>query len=110
MAMARSPARRNALTNSGTSSGIMALARAIRLPDSKSAPRAICAFMILSASSSRVGMNRRAMVIIMASSWAGKWKRLKGESSSSMPSARATGEVVSVKRDVPSTRKPRRSV
>ena len=50
----------------------IAFAREIRLPLSKSAPRAIWAFMILSVSSSRVGMKRRAMVIIMASSWAGK--------------------------------------
>ena len=65
-------------------------------------PRAICAFMILSVSSSRVGMKRRAMVIIMASSWAGKWMHLQaGISSCSMPSVRAMGEVVSVRSDVP---------
>jgi hypothetical protein len=34
----------------------------------KSAPRAICAFMMRSVSSSSVGMNRSAMVIIIASS------------------------------------------
>ena len=81
------------------------MARLMRLPLSKSAPRAICAFMILSASSIRVGMKRRAMVIIMASSCAGKCSLLRGLSSVSMPSHREMGEVVSVSTEVPATRK-----
>ena len=103
MAMASSSARRKAETNSGTSSGTRLLARANRLPLSKSAPRAIWAFMILSVSSSRVGMNRRAMVIIIASSWAGKPIRANGDINRSSPSVRAMGEVVRVNSEVAST-------
>ena len=83
--------------------GIMFLARFIRLPDSKSAPRAICAFIILSASSISVGMKRSAIVIIMASSCAGKWILLSGISSRSSPSVSAIGVVVSVIRLVPTS-------
>ena len=97
MAMASSSARRKALTNRGTSSGTIAFARRKRLPDSKSAPRAICAFMILSASSIKVGMKRRAMDIIMAISWAGKRRRVNGRIRLSMPSVREMAEVVSVR-------------
>ena len=68
MAVANSSARRNALMNSGTRIGTSALARWKIFPVSKSAPRAFCADMILSVSSISVGMNRRAMDIIMASS------------------------------------------
>ena len=48
--------------------GTSALAFWKMFPLSKSAPRAFCADMILSVSSISVGMNRRAMAIIMASS------------------------------------------
>ena len=68
MAVASSSARRKALINRGTSTGIRAFARSMMLPLSKSAPRAFWADMILSVSSIRVGMNRRAMHIIMESS------------------------------------------
>ena len=78
--------------------GIIFFARFIRLPDSKSAPRAICAFIILSASSISVGMKRSAMVIIMASSCAGKWI-----SAFSRPSVSWFGVVVSVIRLVPTS-------
>ena len=97
MASASSSARRNALTNSGTSSGIMALARWRMLPVSKFAPRAFWAFMILSASSISVGMKRSAMDIIMAISWAGKWTTVSGRISDSRPSVSEMGEVVSVR-------------
>ena len=50
------------------SSLLAAFAFCIRLPDSKSPPRAFWADMILSVSSIRVGINRRAMLIIIASS------------------------------------------
>mgnify|MGYP002981931322 CR=1 FL=1 len=46
----------------------MALARLKMFPLSKSAPLAICAFMILSVSSNKMGMKRSAMDIIMATS------------------------------------------
>ena len=104
MAMASSSARRKAPTNSGTSSGTMAFARWSRLPVSKSAPRAVCAFMILSVSSRSVGMKRRAMVIIMAISCTGKCTAFRGLSSRSSASVSAMGEVVSVKSDVPASR------
>ena len=51
IAVASSSARRNAEMNSGTRMGIIALARWIRLPESKSAPRAFWAEMIFSVSS-----------------------------------------------------------
>ena len=94
MAVASSSARRKALTNSGTRMGISALARRMRLPVSKSAPRAFWAEMILSVSSISVGMKRRAMDIIIASSWTGTWSFFKGFISRSMASVRAMGEVV----------------
>ena len=47
----------NAFTKSGTKSGIIAFARLIIFPVSKSAPLAICAFIILSVSSASVGIN-----------------------------------------------------
>ena len=51
----------------------------------------------------RVGINRSAMVIIIASSWAGKPILANGESSRSRPSVKAIGVVVSVMSDVPDT-------
>ncbi len=72
----------------------MALARWRMLPVSKSAPRAFWALMILSVSSMSVGMNRSAMLIIMASSWTGTRIFLRGLSSCSSPSVRAMGDVV----------------
>ncbi len=79
--------------------GITDFARFISPPSSKEAPRADCAFIMRSASSIRVGINRSAMVIIMATSWAGKCSFLQtGESSLSMPSVSAMGAVVRVKK------------
>ncbi len=80
--------------NSGTRMGIRALARSTMEPVSKSAPRAFWADMILSVSSMRVGINRRAMHIIMASSWTGTWSFFSGPSRLSRPSVRAMGDVV----------------
>ena len=74
--------------------GIRALAFCTRFPLSKSAPRAFWADMILSVSSISVGINRRAMDIIMASSWTGTWSRLRPLSSRSSPSVRLMGLVV----------------
>ena len=53
-------------------------------------------------------MNRRAMDIIMASSWAGKPMRDMGRNKRSSPSVRAMGEVVRVSSWVPSTSRMRR--
>ena len=94
MATASSSARRKAEMNRGTSRGIMALARCIRLPLSKSAPLARWADMILSVSSIRVGIKRRAMDIIMASSCTGTLIFFSGPSRDSSPSVSRMGEVV----------------
>ena len=80
--------------NSGTRIGTSAFARAIRLPDSKSAPRAFCADMILSVSSISVGMKRSAMHIIIASSCTGSLIFFSGLSRLSSPSVSEIGEVV----------------
>ena len=50
--------------------------------------------MILSVSSISVGINRRAMDIIMDSSWTGTWSRFNPFSSRSSPSVRPMGLVV----------------
>ena len=73
------------------------------LLDSKSAPLDIWAFIILSVSSRSVGINLRAIVIIIASSWAGKPIFLSGPQAFSIPSVSSIGDVVSVKRDVATT-------
>ena len=80
--------------NNGTRMGTSALARWRILPDSKSAPLAFWADMILSVSSMRVGMKRRAMDIIMLSSCTGTLIFFKKPSRDSSPSVRAMGLVV----------------
>ena len=82
--------------NSGTRSGTSAFARRIRLPLSKSAPLAICAFMILSVSSSSMGINRSAIDIIIATSCTGTLNSFRGRSPFSSPSVRLFGVVVRV--------------
>ena len=62
----------------GTRIGIIAFALCRIFPDSKSAPLAICAFMILSVSSKRIGIKRRAIDIIIAISCTGTWIRFSG--------------------------------
>ena len=108
MAMARSLALRKAEMNSGTSTGTRLFAFWIRLPVSKSAPRALCAFMILSVSSIRMGMNRSAIDIIMAISCTGTWIFLRKPSPFSIPSVRSFGVVVSVISEEPMTSRIRR--
>ena len=80
--------------NSGMSTGTSALIRSVMVPLSSMAPRAFWAFMILSVSSMRVGMKRRAMLIIMASSCTGKCSLPRGLSSCSMASVSTMGLVV----------------
>ena len=80
--------------NSGMSTGTSALTRSVILPVSSWAPRAFWAFIILSVSSMRVGMKRRAMLIIIASSCTGKCSLPKGFSSCSMASVSTMGLVV----------------
>ena len=82
----------------------MAFAFCIRLPVSKSAPLAIWAFMILSVSSTRMGINLRAMDIIMATSWIGTLNRFRKPRPFSRPSVSWFGVVVSVMTDEPMTR------
>ena len=74
------------------------LALFITLPDATSPPRLRCAFISLSLSASKIGTNRRAIVIIIANSCAGSPHRLNGESKLSMPSASSIGVVVKVSR------------
>ena len=96
MAVAKSKARRKADTNRGMSTGTKARMRWVMPPLSMSAPRAFWAAMILSVSSSKVGTNRSAMVIIMANSCTGTRSLARGFSSRSMASVSWVGEVVKV--------------
>ena len=59
-------ARRRAEINSGIRIGTSALILSVKEPESSIAPRDFCAFIILSVSSIRVGIKRRAIVIIIA--------------------------------------------
>ena len=70
-------------------------------PFSKSAPLAICAFIILSVSSINIGINLRAMDIIMAIACTGTFILLSGDKDFSSPSVNWFGVVVSVISDVP---------
>ena len=84
--------------------GIMLFTLWMMLPLSRSAPLAIWAFMILSVSSRRMGIKRRAMDIIMATSCTGTCILLRGCRRLSMPSVRALGVVVKVISDEPAIR------
>jgi hypothetical protein len=53
----------------------------------------------------RVGIKRRAIVIIIANSWAGRPNLVKGFKRASIPSVKIMGEVVRVKSDVPIIRR-----
>ncbi|MNC56512.1 hypothetical protein D3C75_1061150 [compost metagenome] len=88
MAIARSLALLNADTNKGTNNGMRPFAFFIRPPLSKSAPLAVCAFIILSVSSISMGMNLKAMDIIMDISWTGAFTFFKGLKRLSKPSVR----------------------
>ena len=79
------------------------------MPESSCALRAFWAFIILSVSSISVGMNRRAMVIIMASSCTGKCSFASGCRSCSMASVSTIGLVVYVSRLVPAIRQMMRT-
>ena len=71
---------------------------------SKSAPLDIWAFIILSVSSNNVGIKRNAIVIIIANSCTGNPTLLNGDKSLSIPSVNCIGDVVSVNKDVPTTK------
>ncbi len=80
--------------NSGMKTGMRARVLSRMLPVSRSAPLAFCALVILSNSSMRVGMNRSAMVIIMAIVWTPLRMNFSGDSSRSMASVMSVGDVV----------------
>ena len=94
MAVASSSARLKAETKRGIRIGVRAFARCTKEPVSISAPRAFCADIILSVSSISVGIKRRAIVIIMASSCTGSFIFFSGDSSLSIASVRVMGDVV----------------
>ena len=81
----------------------------IIFPLSKSAPRAICAFIILSVSSRRIGIKRSAIDIIMEISCTGTWIFFNGPSRLSSASVSWFGVVVSVISEEPIIRKIRRT-
>ena len=74
--------------------GTSAFARWNTPPVSRSAPLAFWAFIILSISSMRVGIKRRARVIIMASVCTFILNILRGESTRSRASVSMVGVVV----------------
>ena len=84
--------------------GSNAFALFISPPVSKDAPRAFCAIIILSISSIKEGINLKAILIIIATSWTGNFIHLRGVSRLSSPSVRFMGVVVSVIKEVESTR------
>ena len=71
-------ARLKADINRGISTGKQSFCPLDKAPLSKSAPRAFWASIILSTSSMRMGIKRRAMLIIMARSWTGTLMSFKG--------------------------------
>ena len=109
MASPSSSARLNALIRRGMSMGTTAFILFMMLPLSKSAPLAFCAAMMRFVSSISVGIKRRAMLIISASSCTGNLIHFKGVRRLSMPSVRRTGVVVSVSTAEAITRRNRRS-
>src|SRR6056297_2789371 len=100
--MASSSALWKALINKGIMIGIIFFIRLTIFLLSKSAPRAICAFIIFSVSSIKVGIKRRAIVIIIAISCAGIGILiiLNIDNNLSIPSVSAIGEVVNVNQEV----------
>ena len=78
------------------------------LPLSKSAPLESCAFMILSSSSINIGINRNAIISIMAISDTGTFIFFKNPRLLSSPFARFIGLVVYVMTDEPIMRYTRR--
>ena len=81
--------------------GIIALIRFKGLPCSKSAPREVCALIILSVSSRSIGMKRSAMLIIITKTEIGTPIFFNGERSTSIPPASTVGVVVSVRSELP---------
>ena len=72
------------------------MSRETNPPELKSSPRDFCALITLSVSSSNVGTNRIAIVIIIASSCAGTPIFFSGDKSFSVASVNFSGEVVKV--------------
>ena len=84
------------LIKRGIKRGIMLFIFCIKLPVSKLVPLAACAFIILSVSSIKVGINLRAIVIIIAISCTGNFTYVSGFSRDSNALVSASGDVVSV--------------
>jgi len=81
--------------NRGTSNGSRFLARWIGFPP-KSAPRDNCALRRFSASSTNIGINRRAIDITKANSATGTRMYRSGENNFSKPAVISIGAVVNV--------------
>ena len=88
------PASFSSLEKKGIKIGTKLRIRSIKCLLSKSEPLAVWAFIIRSVSSANVGINRRAMLIIMATSCTGKCRIFSGDNSASIPSVSITGVVV----------------
>lgn len=86
-----------ALDRRGIIMGMNDLTRFIIPPVSNLAPLDACAFIILSVSSARIGMNLSDIESIIAISWEGKPSFFKGENMLSKPSVICVGDVVNVK-------------
>ena len=72
---------------------------------SKSAPREVCALIILSVSSINVGINLSAILIIITRADIGTFNFFNGASNNSRPPVKTVGVVVKVKREVPRIRR-----
>ncbi len=99
IAVASSSALREELVISGINNDVIAFVLWTRVPVLKFAPLAICASLILSISSRRVGTNLNAMDIMIATSCEGMPKTLSGLRSLSIPLTSSVGSVVIVRID-----------
>src|SRR5699024_1031646 len=110
IATAISSARLKADMKSGINIGTRALIRFFKLPVINVDPRALCALIIFSVSSIKVGMNLNEIDIIIAISWTGTLMLLSGLHSFSIASVSSIGLVVRVISVVMITNKTRRMV
>ncbi|CAM9147921.1 hypothetical protein MYTO111405_03930 [Mycoplasma todarodis] len=97
MALPRSSVFENEVTNNGIISVTVDLTLALGPPFLKSTPLDACAFIILWDSSSNVGINLKAIAIIMAIMCTGNFISFNGNIKSSRPLVKSIGLVVEVK-------------
>lgn len=83
--------------NSGTIKEMMALNFVEILPCLKSTPREDWAFIMRSTSSNSVGINLKAIEIVIATSWVGNLMTLSGDKNHSRAYVNSNGLVVAVK-------------